>query len=93
MTQSQHCPHCGTEVPRNAKACPECGSDENTGWSENASIGGLNLPDESFDYESYVKEEFGGKKTLSHGLKWHWWAVALGLLSLFLWAGFQWLLH
>ncbi len=30
------CPNCGAMVPANAKACPECGSDEETGWSEAA---------------------------------------------------------
>src|ERR1041384_1119375 len=33
------CPNCGAEVPRQAKACPECGSDEKTGWSEEAHAG------------------------------------------------------
>jgi len=26
-------------------ACPECGSDENTGWSEETLYDGLNLPE------------------------------------------------
>ena len=30
------CPRCGSEVPPHAKASPECGSDERTGWSEEA---------------------------------------------------------
>ena len=30
------CPHCDADVPRGALACPECGSDANTGWSEEA---------------------------------------------------------
>lgn len=38
------CPICGAEVPVKAKACPECGSDENTGWSEEAKYIHL-LPD------------------------------------------------
>jgi hypothetical protein len=38
------CPHCGAQVPSNATACPECGSDEETGWSENADY------DEPFPY-------------------------------------------
>jgi hypothetical protein len=28
------CPFCHAEVPEGAPACPECGSDEQTGWSE-----------------------------------------------------------
>ena len=38
------CPNCGAEVPRNSKACPGCGSDEKTGWSETAYASGLGLP-------------------------------------------------
>jgi hypothetical protein len=33
------CPHCGAAVPSDASACPECGSDEETGWSESAAYG------------------------------------------------------
>ncbi len=40
------CPHCEAEVPRNAPACPECGSDENTGWSEDTALDGLVLYDD-----------------------------------------------
>ncbi len=36
MPKFFRCPNCGAEVPINAKACPECGSDEETGWSEAA---------------------------------------------------------
>ena len=28
------CPFCGALVPVGAPACPECGSDESTGWSD-----------------------------------------------------------
>lgn len=27
------CSHCGSEVPAKALACPECGSDAETGWA------------------------------------------------------------
>ena len=30
------CPNCYADVPWNAAACPECGSDEETGWAEDA---------------------------------------------------------
>ena len=39
------CPICGTDLPMNAKVCTECGSDENTGWSEDIMYDGLDLPD------------------------------------------------
>ena len=77
------CPNCGAEVPRNAKACPECGSDETTGWSEEAHASGLDLPDEEFDYDKFVEEEFGGKKPKPRGIHWFWWLVAIVLLLAF----------
>jgi uncharacterized membrane protein YvbJ len=79
----ESCPNCGAEVPRNAKACPACGADEKTRWSEETYADGLNLPDESFDYDEFVDREFGKKKVLPHGISWFWWAVALVLVALF----------
>jgi hypothetical protein len=40
------CPHCGADVPFDAPACPQCGSDEGTGWSQNAEYGDLSLYDD-----------------------------------------------
>jgi len=82
------CPCCGAEVPPNAKACPECGADEKTGWSEEARADELGLPDENFNYEEFVKREFGGgkKSFLPHGIHWFWWAVALVILGIILFA-------
>jgi hypothetical protein len=37
-------------VPRTARACPECGADERSGWNEDdARYDGLDLPAEAFD--------------------------------------------
>jgi len=82
------CPICGAEVPPNAKACPECGADEKTGWSDAAETSGLDLPDEEFNYEEFVKREFGGgkKNPIPHGIHWFWWIVAILLAVAFLWA-------
>jgi hypothetical protein len=74
------CPNCGAEVPPNAEACPECGSDEKTGWSEKAHADNLGLPDEEFDYETFVKEEFGAGRAKPRGLGWFWWGSALLLI-------------
>jgi hypothetical protein len=79
------CPNCGAAVPRAAKACPECGSDEETGWSEEAQASGLDLPDENFDYGKFVEREFGGRKTSPGGLSWFWWFIALLVLGALLW--------
>ena len=71
------CPHCGAEVPLDAKACPECGSDERTGWSEEARYDNLNLPDEDFDYDDFVQREFEGKRITPRGIHWFWWLIAI----------------
>jgi hypothetical protein len=39
------CPNCGAEVPLRSLACPECGADDRTGWSEDTLYDGLDLPD------------------------------------------------
>ena len=78
------CPNCGADVPRGAKACPECGSDEETGWSEAANEGDLDLPSEDFDYDRFVKEEFGKPSPKPHGIAWLWWVVAIVLAGVFL---------
>ena len=77
------CPNCGAEVPSNAKACPECGADEQTGWSEAARTDGLDLPDENFDYDDFVKREFGDKSPVPRGVHWFWWVVALVVAAAF----------
>ena len=75
------CPNCGAEVPPNANACPECGSDEETGWSEQARDDGLDLPDDNFDYDEFAKREFGEDKTpIPRGIHWFWWLIAVLLL-------------
>lgn len=44
------CPVCHEDVPPKAKACPECGADERSGWKEDALLyDGLDLPDASSD--------------------------------------------
>ena len=71
------CPNCGAEIPPKAKACPECGSDEQTGWSEKARYDDLNLPDEDFDHDEFVRREFGPESAKPHGISWLWWIIAL----------------
>ncbi len=86
MPSPDICPHCGAEVPPKAKACPECGSDETTGWSEEAERENLGLPSEDFDYDEFVKRELGGVKLKPRGLHWAWWLVAVFLLAVFLYS-------
>lgn len=78
------CPNCGAEVPPKARACPECGADEQTGWSERAAAQRLGIPDDEFDYDEFVKGEFGdGKKSPRPRIGWFWWLVAIGLIIAF----------
>ena len=78
------CPNCGAEVPRDARACPECGSDEQTGWSEQARTDGLDLPDPEFNYQEFAEREFGQKKIVPRGLHWFWWVMGVAVLLAFL---------
>ncbi|MDG2123346.1 MAG: hypothetical protein P8J87_06605 [Verrucomicrobiales bacterium] len=82
------CPVCGTEVFANAKACPECGADDRSGWREDAGEiddhSALNLTgDDDFDYDKFVAEEFGSASHSSLSGK-LWWIVAIILLLAFL---------
>jgi hypothetical protein len=74
------CPNCGAAVPRRAKSCPECGADEQTGWSETAYASGLGLPDDDFKYEEFVQQEFGSESRKPRGIRWIWYVTALLLL-------------
>jgi hypothetical protein len=66
-------------VPPDAKACPECGSCEATGWSEKAASDALDLPDQEFDYDEFVREEFGERKVGQRRHSW-WWLVVVILV-------------
>lgn len=83
------CPVCAEEVPPNAKACPECGADHNSGWREGAETNdALGLPEDEFDYDEFVRQEFGsGPKPAA--IEAGWWIAAILLLLAF---GAAWLL-
>jgi uncharacterized membrane protein YvbJ len=71
------CPVCGEDVPRGSLACPECGADRNSGWREDAeSYDGLDLPDENFDYDEFVRREFPSRIKPA-GIKTRWWITAI----------------
>jgi uncharacterized membrane protein YvbJ len=83
------CPNCGADVPRRAKACPGCGADEKTGWSDSAYASNLGIPEENFDYDDFVKEEFSAANVKPRGIHWLWWLTALILVVLFLFFWFR----
>lgn len=77
------CPVCGEDVPRRALACPQCGADHNSGWREEAdTYDAVDLPDDDFNYEDFVKREFGSRAK-PRGLKTIWWIVAIALIIAF----------
>jgi hypothetical protein len=73
------CPVCGEDVPPRARACPECGADHNSGWRLAADGGGLDLPDEEFDYDEFVAREFG-EGVRPSGIRPIWWVTAIVVL-------------
>ena len=82
------CPNCGAFIEDDdAVACPECGADENTGWSDHATEQRLDLPDANFDYDEFIENEFGtqnNNRVKTEGVPWWVWAVAVGILLLLL---------
>lgn len=78
------CANCGASIPRGARACPECGADERTGWRETSIYDGLELPGDD-------DETSAPSRRSVNGLAWYWWAAGvlillafgLGVLALF----------
>ncbi len=79
------CPICGEDVPANAAACPHCGSDENTGWSDQTIYDGTGIEDpDDFDYEEFLARERDGKTRSPAGRRWGGWLPLVILLVLIL---------
>jgi hypothetical protein len=80
------CPVCGTEVPGNAAACPECGADEKTGWSRNTIYDGTDIEDpDEFDYDDWKRREVDGRRPSRTKRQWFWWVIGLLILGALLW--------
>jgi ssDNA-binding Zn-finger/Zn-ribbon topoisomerase 1 len=75
------CPVCNEEVPSGALACPECGADHKSGWRENSdAYDGLNIPDNDFNYDDFVKREFGPRVRRLPELKMVWLIAGIVLI-------------
>ena len=85
MNPPTECANCGAAIPPGAKACPECGADERTGWRETSVYDGVELPD---DDESAENKAHRAHRV--NGIAWYWWLAGLTLLFLILRAGFGW---
>jgi len=73
------CAQCGAEVAPSARACPECGADERTGWRESSVHDGLDLPDHAWEDERAAPARSTPRV---NGLAWYWWLCGVGLLAL-----------
>jgi hypothetical protein len=90
------CPHCGADVPVGALACKECGSDDETGWSEDPDVWAAGIPagyhgEDDFDYDEFIEREIPEQATVplqTSVKRWAWLAatviVCLALLR-YLW--------
>lgn len=74
------CAQCGAAIPRQARACPECGADERTGWRETSLYDGLDLPDEAWADDSSPREPSPHRV---NGIAWYWWCVGVAVLLVF----------
>ena len=84
------CPVCGEDVSPIAVACLECGADHRSGWQEDAeAYDGVDLPDNDFNYEEFVKQEFGSSRRPA--IKKVWWITAIlliaALIAIYFYAG------
>ena len=81
------CPECGAEVRVGSKGCGRCASERATKkwreepkpWEQDEVHDGLDLPDDEFDYQKFVAEEFG-RGVRRPAIGWFYWVVAVVLL-------------
>jgi len=73
------CAVCGADIPPKARACPQCGADERTGWREADAYDGLDLPGEDFDGERFAETELG-QAPRRKGKVLFWWLTAIVVL-------------
>ena len=56
MSDDFHCPECGAEVHPNAFGCRACGArKENGRWMQSSTYDGVDLPDDYFDYDEFIR--------------------------------------
>lgn len=73
------CAQCGERLAPSARACPECGADERTGWREASPHDGLDLPDSAWDEDP--ASGAAPPPARVNGLAWYWWTAGLVLLA------------
>ena len=71
----EECAICGAAIPPTARACPECGADERTGWREQDPYDGLDLPETAWE------DEAPSPPTPRRSIAWYWWLTAALVLA------------
>jgi hypothetical protein len=74
------CPNCGEVLIGDPTSCSRCGADDETGLS-GSTPDGLDLPDDEFDYDEFIAEEFGGRPRRSQTALWFLIGLALALIA------------
>ena len=67
-----------------------CGADHRSGWRENAEVyDAVDLPNDDFNYEEFVQQEFGSSRRPT--IKKVWWITAIlliaALIAIYFYAG------
>ena len=70
------CANCGAAIPREVRACPECGADERSGWRETSVYDDIDLPDGAFENGNANKS----RPPSVNGIPWYWWCAAVVFL-------------
>lgn len=76
----EECANCGAKISRHARACPECGADERTGWRETSLYDGLDLPESAYADEN---DPAPPPRRRVNGIAWYWWGIGVAVLLLF----------
>lgn len=76
----EECANCGAAIPRGARACPECGADERTGWRETSIYDDLDLPESAWRDEAAPQPAAPTPRV--NGVPWYWWCVGAVLAAL-----------
>ena len=76
------CANCGASIPKTAKACPECGADERTGWRERSVYDDLDLPESAWQDDASTPAQSSPAPHRVNGVPWYWWLVGAVLLAL-----------
>lgn len=73
------CANCGASIPPRAKACPDCGADERTGWRDASVYDGLDLPEDA-DERAATRRARGTAPRRVNGIAWYWWLAGVLLI-------------